>query len=80
MTNATQTFQIIVEDGYARPHRLTFKRASRGQFPTMTKVEREQNNGRETYWTMHRASCHGELSNHLKIEIKKASEMVRLAP
>lgn len=77
MSNAQNTFSVTFEDGRFRAHRVTFRREHVGQFPTMVKLERLDNNGREEYWTLYRASCHGEMSTIVKNEIKKASELVR---
>lgn len=78
MTNTlTKTFTVTFQDGYYRDHRVTFARASHGMFPTIMKLERLQDNGRDTFWTQYRISCHGEISHAVKQEIAKASELVR---
>ena len=77
MTNATQTYTVAFEDAYYRKHRVTFERAHHGAFPKMVRLERLQDNGKDTFWTQYRACCHGEMSNSVKIELKRASEMVR---
>lgn len=73
---ATQ-FTVIFEDQRFRPYRATFTRVARGAFPKLVKLERQQTNGKDTFWTLYRPSCHGELEAHTKQEIAKASHMVR---
>lgn len=73
---ATQ-FTVIFEDQRFRPYRATFARTARGAFPKLVRLERQQGNGKDTFWTLYRPSCHGELEAHTKQEIAKASHMVR---
>lgn len=73
---ATQ-FTVLFEDQRFRPYRATFTRAARGAFPKLIRLERQQDNGRDVFWTLHRPACHGELENHVKQEIAKAAHMVR---
>jgi len=81
MTNATaQTFEVTFEDGRYRPFRATFTRGARGQFAKLVKLERFTGNGRDTYWTLHRAACHGDIDSHAKREIKRLAEIVRYQP
>lgn len=73
---ATQ-FTVIFEDQRFRPYRATFSRTARGAFPKLVRLERQQGNGKDIYWTLYRESCHGALEAHTKQEIAKASHMVR---
>lgn len=77
MTNEAKTFQVEFEDGFFRRMRVTYKRANYGAFPSMVRVERLQDNGRDVFWTLYRENCHGALSTTAKHEIKRISELVR---
>ncbi len=74
-----QTFTIVTESEDFRPYRLTFNRNNYGAFPSLIKVERQQTNGRETYWTQHRTSCHGDIPGNVQYAIATAKESIRFA-
>ena len=77
---ADQTFVVTIEDGRYRPFRCTFVRKARGQFAKLCKLERFTDNGKDSYWTLHRAACHGDIDNHAKREIKRMAEIIRHQP
>lgn len=77
MTNTANTFTVEFQDGFLRTMRVTYKRANYGAFPTMVRLERKQTNGRDTFWTLHRVSCHGDVSTTGKHEMKRIAEVVR---
>jgi hypothetical protein len=72
-------FTVITESEDYRPYRLTFVRANYGAFPKLTKVERQQDNGRDTFWTRHNDACHGELPGMIKQAITLHKDSVRTA-
>jgi hypothetical protein len=72
-------FTVITESEDYRPYRLTFVRANYGAFPKLTKVERQQDNGRDTFWTRHNDACHGELPGMIKQAIALHKDSVRTA-
>jgi hypothetical protein len=80
MTTSERTvFTVVTESEDFRPYRFTFHRARFGAFPKLTKVERQQTNGRDTFWTQHRVSCHGALPGIIQQEIEFAKDSVRRA-
>ena len=74
-----QVFTVVTTSENNRPYRLTFTRAQYGAFPKLTKVEREQTNGKDTFWTLHRTSCHGALPGLIVQAVAMYRESVRTA-
>jgi hypothetical protein len=74
-----KVFTIVTESEDYRPYRLTFLRTNFGAIPKLTKVERQQDNGRNTFWTRHSDACHGELPGMIKQAIAMHSASVRIA-
>ncbi|RUW56711.1 hypothetical protein [Mesorhizobium sp. M8A.F.Ca.ET.021.01.1.1] len=74
-----QVFTIITESEDYRPYRLTFVRANYGSFPKLTKVERQQGNGRTVSWLRHDNACHGELPGMVVQAIALHKDSVRTA-
>ncbi|QIV65900.1 hypothetical protein Cp1R7AA1_011 [Mesorhizobium phage Cp1R7A-A1] len=74
-----QTFTIVTESEDYRPYRLTFLRSNYGAIPKLTKVERQQDNGRNTFWLRHDNACHGELPGMIKQAIALHKDSVRTA-
>lgn len=72
-----EKFEVTFEDQRFRTFRATFTRAHRGSFAKLVKLERYTTNGKHEYWTLHRASCHGELENHTKEKLKEMAHAIR---
>ncbi|MBS3648832.1 hypothetical protein KEU06_09460 [Pseudaminobacter sp. 19-2017] len=76
---ASQVFTVTAESEDYRPYRLTFVRSNFGAFPKLTKVERQQDNGRNTFWTRHNNACHGELPGMIVQAIAMHRDSLRTA-
>lgn len=70
-------FEVTFEDQRFRTFRATFERAHRGSFAKLVKLERYTGNGKDTYWTLHRVACHGELELHTKEKLKEMAHAIR---
>jgi len=75
-----QQITVTFEDQRFRTFRATFTRERRGSFAKLVKIERYTGNGKHEYWTLHRASCHGELELHTKEKLKEMAHIVRYQP
>ena len=76
--NEKTSFEVTMIDGRYRTWFVTYAREARGMFPKVAKIERMQDNGKYVFRTLYRASCHGDLPTIIKLQMKEASELVRM--